>query len=232
MSKQLLKWIILLPLLIIFAACSSLQLPGASSPSGNQPQPNATFSFANQPLESKLAIGTLKLEGTPQAITPEQAKKLLPLWKAVKVMNNSTTTAPTELQGLYKQIEDSMTPEQVTTIKNLNMTGQDFQALMKQYKIQPPQGGQNGFANLSPSERQTRVAQFSSQNGGNNNRNGGFQGGPPGGGPDFFAPGGNTQGNTQRTPDPKRMRAGGRGGGMNLIFVDTIIKLLTERAGS
>ncbi len=231
-----------LVLLTALAACASLKLPGAQA--GAQQTPG--MNFANQPIESKLAMGTLKLEGTANAITTQQAKDLLPLWKAVKSMSASTTTSQQEMDALYKQIQDTMTAGQVQAIKDMQLKPEDYQALMKQYTIQPPQGGPQGgdFGSLSESERATRVAQFRSQNGGGNgngngnrrgnNNGGGFPGGgmpPDGGGFPGGQAGGQNGGQAgQSTPRAPQGSRGFRGGGMNNMFVDPLIKLLQEKA--
>ena len=41
------------------------------------------------PVRNQLAIGTMKLDGAGQGVTPEQAKKLLPLYQALR----GTTTS-------------------------------------------------------------------------------------------------------------------------------------------
>lgn len=237
--KKSLYLIVALPMIFILAACSSLKLPGAAQPaaSASQTTQRGQGGFANfstQPVENKLAIGTLKLEGTPNAVTQKEATDLLPLWKAVKSLATSNTTSADEVQALYKQIEDTMTPAQVTAIKNLSMQQADMQALMQQYGIQANQGG--GFGNLTPSEQATRIAQFRAQGGngggaggtGNGNRTGGFGTGGGGfGGGNNGGTNANGQPSVQRTPNPARRNLGG----LNYIFVDPVIKLLTQRAG-
>ena len=64
-------------------------------------------------LPEKLAIGTLKLEGTDLAVDSGEAPKLLPLWKAVRALNTSQTISNKEMDSLYGQIEGVMTAEQV-----------------------------------------------------------------------------------------------------------------------
>ena len=48
-------------------------------------------------LRSQLAYGTIKLADTPNAVTPEQAKSMIPLWQAVISLSGDTTTAAEEL---------------------------------------------------------------------------------------------------------------------------------------
>ena len=250
-KKQLVFALLAVVVILTLAACSALNLLGAGSSAGQSAAANPDGSaaqspgrqnqppdMANQPIEQKLAIGTLKLEGTDQAITAEQAKALLPLWKAVKSMSSDSSASIEEINALYEQIQESMTPEQVQAIQDLKLTGEDMQTLMQQYNVQMPQGGPG---NLSEEERATRVAEFRAQGGGQGGGQGGFAGGRQGGPPDgemgvlppdmAGAAAGeqpNAQGSMQSTP-----RAGRRGfgGGMNTIFVDPLIKVLEQRAG-
>lgn len=236
---------LLLSLILLLAACSVL--PGATGSSSSltdtqgQNQQNQPPDMTNLPVEQKLVIGTLKLEGTNQAVTAEQAKMLLPLWKAVKSMSSASNTSSEEMNALYAQIQEAMTPEQVQAIKDMSMSMEDTQALMKEYGAEMPGPGGNAdpMGNLSEDERATRIAEFRARGGG---RQGGDMpgGGPPSGGfqpggalPEGGFQGGNGQGsaNAQGTPVAPQ---GGRGfrGGMNLLLIDPLIKLLQERAGS
>lgn len=192
MRKKSLIVVIAFPMLLILAACASLQIPRANA----QPQPSQSarqggFNAdpAKMPVEQKLGIGILKLEGTPQAITAGQAKDLLTLWKAVKSLSNSNTTSPEEISALYKQIEEALTPDQVQAIQKMTWTQEELRATMQQLGVQFAQGagGFGGSATQDPSARATRIAQFQAQGGGNG---GGFGG--PGGGRNFGGPGGGT----------------------------------------
>ena len=229
MSKNKLYLLIALPLVLVLGACSGIQIPFLSAKPAQAAQTTGgapNFSSANMPLEQKLAIGTLKLEGTPQAISAKEATDLLPLWQAVKSLSASTNTAPSEITAVYTQIEVVMTPDQTQAIQKMTWTGTDIQALMTKYGV--TFGGGQGGQNLTADQRATRTAQFAArgQNGGGGF--GGGQGGVPGGGGGFGGQGGTTSGtpSAARTPQPGR-RAGG---GMNTMFVDPLIKLLQTRA--
>jgi hypothetical protein len=229
MIKNKLYLLIALPMLIVLGACAAKPAQAAqNNPAGGN------FDPATMPLEQKLAIGTLKMEGTPQAVTAKEATDLLPLWQAVKSLSASTNTAPSEITAVYKQIEGVMTPEQTQAIQKMSWTQQDMQALMTKYGVTfgNGQGGQGG-QNLTADQRATRTAQFQSRNqngGGGAGGFGGGQGGAPGGGPGGAGGFGGGQGGSgtavARTPQPGR-RAGG---GMNTIFIDPLIKLLQTRA--
>src|SRR5689334_13219283 len=128
--------LLVVPAVLALAACASLNLPGTTSTSNTTVQQNQTgagMNMATMPVADKLAIGTLKLEGSANAVNAEQAKTLLPLWKAVKSLSASSTASSAEMTALYQQIQEAMTADQVTAIKNLNLSQTDLQALLKQY---------------------------------------------------------------------------------------------------
>ncbi|MRR31580.1 hypothetical protein EG834_14915, partial [bacterium] len=75
--KLALMWITA-ALLLTLPACSAA---ATTSGAGTQSAAAATGEVS---LAVKLAAGTLKLEGSAQAVTPEQARALLPLWKAAR----------------------------------------------------------------------------------------------------------------------------------------------------
>jgi hypothetical protein len=79
--------------------------------------------FTNaSPVQLQLAVGTLKLQGTPDEIDAQTAAKLLPLWKAVYSLGNSDTTSKLEMQAIYKQIQETMTADQINTIAEMKIT--------------------------------------------------------------------------------------------------------------
>jgi hypothetical protein len=241
MNKKHTLLFLMLPLVLILAACASLKLPGTSSSTETSPQTgqNQLPNMANQPIEQKLALGTLKLEGTDQAVSADEAKMLLPLWKAVKALSSSSNTSTEETKALYQQIQEAMTAEQVQAIKDLSITPADLQGIMQKYAIQAPQmrfGNQNG----TPIARGTPGTRTRSGNGGTS------AGGPAGGGPGGFSaggdmggppnggfPGGAGQPNAQGTPRVRGTPGAGfaNRGGMNNMFIDPLIKVLQERAG-
>jgi hypothetical protein len=225
MTKNKLYLLVILPLVIALSACASIagiKIPGLASNSANTSQTQTAFDPSKMPIEQKLAFGTLKLEGTPQAVTAKQAASLLPLWKAVKALSSSDTTAQAEIDALYKQIQGVMTADQVQTIQSMAWTQEDMRALMTKYGVQV--GGP--AAQGTPQASTTRASR--SQSGG-----GGFQGGGPGGPPPdgggFPGGSGGFGGNTTGTPQPGQANRRA-GGGINSMFVEPLIKLLQTRA--
>lgn len=178
----------------------------------------------------QLALGTLKLEETGNAVTPAQAATLLPLWQALR----GGVTAPAEVNAVLAQIEGTMTPQQLLTIAEMQLTQEDLQAWMQENDIRPggvfsgtmpgPQG--------TPGPRGTPPA--------------GFGGGLPGSGtmsPEMAT----RRAEFENMSDAEReaLRAtmeagggipGGRGGGFRggggqfMIVLNPLIELLTQRA--
>lgn len=123
----------------------------------------ATSSNNNLPAETQLAVGTLKLAGTDQDISEEQAKELLVYWETYKELSQSDTTAQEEFDGLIAQMQETMTGDQMQAITNMNITQQDVFASMQGITVASKNAGSN-----------TVSVPFASSNGG-----GMPAGGPP-----------------------------------------------------
>lgn len=206
------------------AACGSANTDQAGNmPAFGQGTPGAPA----ETIDSKLALGMLYLEGGENAISAEQAQTLLPLWKALHVLSSSETISQVEIQGIYDQIKEALSAEQLAAIEALNLTGEEMTALMKKYGIEAGAMAGNGLgADLTDEERATRIANRQAQNPegmGGPGMGMGMGGNPPEGftPPEGFNPGGNASG----TPAPG-MRAGG---GFNTMFLDAVIRLLEEK---
>ena len=108
---------------------------------------------------SQLALGTIQLEGTENSVTSEQATSLLPLWQALQ---RGGVTAQAEVDAVLKQIEGTMTSEQLAAIAAMQLTQEDLRAWMQEQG--PGMGG--GFPGagegqeVSPELRATRQAEF------------------------------------------------------------------------
>ncbi len=82
--------------------------------------------------ESKLILGTLKLDDTEQAVTAEQARELVIYWQVYQEISQSDTAAQEEVDGLLKQIEGTMSTEQMQAIEALGLTQRDVMTLMQE----------------------------------------------------------------------------------------------------
>jgi hypothetical protein len=94
--------------------------------------PQTTLAQTGLDTESKLIIGTLKLEGTQQAVSVEQAQELLVLWQVYQEISQSDTSAPEEVSALLNQIDGSMTAEQTQAIDALNLSQRDVMTVMQE----------------------------------------------------------------------------------------------------
>ncbi len=107
---------------------------------------------------SQLTLGTINLEGTENAVTPEQAAALLPLWQALQ----GGVTARAEVSAVLKQIEGAMAQEQLAAIAAMQLAQEDLRAWMQEQGL----GREGGFPGagegqgLSDEERATRQAEF------------------------------------------------------------------------
>ena len=177
-----------------------------------------------------LALGTLRLEGSEEAVTPVQAAELLPLWQMIE---GGSLQGAAETEAVLKQIEAKMTEAQLAAIEGMELTWQDMQSWMEEQGIEmpaPPQGQQGGggafrtpggvseeeraklreeFQNMTQEQRATRMAEMGIER---------PEGGAPPGGPGGFGDG---QGG-------RPGGFGGRGGGN--FLVEPLIELLSERA--
>lgn len=112
------------------------------------------------PIRNQLAIGTMKLDGTAQAVTPDQAKALLPLYQALRGTSTSGGGSQEEVSALLSQIESAMTAEQLSAISEMKLTFADMQTWATENGITLGQnGGQPGSGmGLSAEARATKQA--------------------------------------------------------------------------
>jgi hypothetical protein len=176
---------------------------------------------------NQLALGTLQLEETEHAVSPEQAKALLPLWQALQ----GGVTAEGEINAVLKGIEGAMTEEQLATIADMQLTQEDVRAWMEERGL----GAGGGFPGAAgdPDARATRQAEL------------GGEGMPPGGEvpPEMATLRAQFENMSEEEREEMRatmqagggapgFRAGGPGGAGRVgLFIRPLIEMLTERAG-
>jgi hypothetical protein len=105
---------ILLIFTIALTACSS-QSTGTPVSSNN----------SDLSIETQLAVGTLKLDGTDQDVSVEQAEELVVYWQVYKELSQSETSAQAEIDGLIAQIQETMTDDQMQAITDMQISQQD-----------------------------------------------------------------------------------------------------------
>jgi hypothetical protein len=222
--KRLLLLSLLPALTLLLAACGGNVAPASETSTGTQLDPNSR----ELPLSTKLALGTLKLEETEFAVASDQAAELLPLWQVLNTLSTSDSAAPEELSAVTEQIQETMTAEQLQTIENMGLTGEDIFATMQEL----------GLAN-APQVNASGTPQPGAGLGGDQGQGGGFVpgGAPPGGTPGGQGQGGFAgQGLTQEqiaTAQARRAEGGGEFGNRMLTpMIEAVIKLLETRTGS
>jgi hypothetical protein len=144
MKKLSLSLLALLILTLTACGTSNNANPAASSQSG---------SASALPTATQLILGTLKLEGTAQAVTAKQAAELLPLWQTMKVLSESDTAAQQEKDALLAQIQETMAGEQRQAIQGMNLSRQDMASLIQQQGTGAGSGSQTSSSQSSTSTR-------------------------------------------------------------------------------
>ena len=201
-------------LLFALTACgSTTSSVGSGSPSTNsfRNSPNSTGPLKS---EAKLALGTIKLEDTKQAVDPKMAANLVPLWQLLYQLDSSTSAAPQEVTAVVDQIKATMTPVQINTINSMSLTQADVFTVF--------QGQANGSGGPTGS----------GTTGGNRGGGGGFPGGgPPGGG--GIPGGGFSGGGTGATPTPQAgsaaQAAKARENATSTLLINQVIILLQTK---
>jgi hypothetical protein len=106
-------------LAVALAACGSANSPSAGT--ANPDRLNTNYDSA-LPVETQLVLGTLKLEGTPQAVDPAMAAELLPLYTLLQQLTSSGSAAQAEIDAVLEQIQDTMTSDQIHAIAAMKLT--------------------------------------------------------------------------------------------------------------
>ena len=133
-------------LMLTLTACGNAASSGTQLASAAQ----GAHSTAVLSTETKLIIGTFRLEGTDLAVTPKEAGELLPLWQVYSELASSDTAAQEEITALVEQIQDTMTPEQVQAIEDMQLTQNDVFTLMQEQGVTTAGGqGTSGGGNSS-----------------------------------------------------------------------------------
>jgi hypothetical protein len=190
-------------LILTLTACGSAS-------NGTEPASNTQGSPAAGalPATTKLIIGTLKLEGTVDDVTAEQAAELLPLWQTLQVLSESDTAAQGETDTLIEQIQETMTAGQIQAINGMNLTQQDILTVMQDQGVQ--------FGDATQQDNQGNSSQ---------NNDGGVPGDRfPGGGPGSGFPGGGG--------GPDGGFGGGQGQNLNPDQIATAQASRQERSGN
>ena len=171
------KLALLLGLLTLLVGCGSPASPAAApaAPAAATTPSAATGGLTEDykdalSVRNQLAYGTLKLEGSAEAITTEQAAKLLPLWQALKTLSASSTSATEEVTAVQNQISAAMAPAQIGAIAGLRLTNAMLQAYYVEIGVSvasTPEPGvtpqSSSFKDLPPEQREAAKATAQAQ---------------------------------------------------------------------
>ncbi len=224
-------WLSVSLLAIALTACGNVAASSNQPPGSEASLSLLTADYEDAlPLELQLAYGTLNLEGTENEVDAQLAADLLPLWKAVRSLSDSDTVAAGEVQGLFKQIQETMTPEQVQAIAGMHLTRQNMAEISEKLGLQFAPGG-GRFGEISPEMQATVEAARESGQAPPGGFGGGGGGFIPGGGPggEGFGRGGEPgQANPelQATAQARRTQRSGTNPGIPAPVLDAVISYL------
>jgi len=156
--KRILIFTLILSALLIASCGASAATPATSDvyTSANLPT-----DYENaMPLRNQLPIGMMKLDGTANVVTAEQAQKLLPLYQALRGTPTSGGSSTQEISALLSQIEGTMNAEQLVAIRDMKLTNADMQTWATENGISLGTGSSQpgSGASLSPEEKATKQA--------------------------------------------------------------------------
>jgi phage FluMu protein gp41 len=169
MSTRILMVIGVLVVIAALAGCSQT----ATSQVGDAPTSVAGARDLGQ--AQRLVLGTLRLEGTDQAVDAQQAAELVVLWRAYRALSASDNAAAAELEAVIGQIEAGMTPAQLSAIAAMQLTQADLAAYVQDNGLQ---GAGRSASTQAAASGQTATAGGAATGGG---QGGMMAGGGPGG---------------------------------------------------
>ena len=127
--------LLILVIALILAACGSAVDEAPAAPTSVAGEYlNTEFSDATS-LRNQLAYGTLMLDGSANAVSPEQATSLIPLWQAIVLLSGDETTADEELIAVQDQIAETLRKSQLDTIAGMQITNTALNAFYAEYGI-------------------------------------------------------------------------------------------------
>jgi hypothetical protein len=132
----------------------------------------------------ELALGTLRLENTEQAVDAQFASQLLPLWQLMAELDSNSSAAPEELEAVVEMIQATMSADQLEAIDEMRLSQSDIVRATGGAGSATTTSGAAGTATGSSQAASSAAAGVLGQ---------GMPPGEPGGGP---MPGGGPQGST------------------------------------
>ena len=179
MKRTILVLGTMLALIAALAGCGGADTSSEATSSSDGVTLNDDYPEALS-VPAQLSIGTLMLEDTDNAVTEEQAQELLTPWQLLRSLQESGTAAEIEIDAIVNQIHGAMTTEQLTAIKEMELTPTSMLELARErggfggfgggggFRLpagvtpgrgRGPGGGFGGGGNLSPEEQEAAIAE-------------------------------------------------------------------------
>jgi len=203
-------------LVMVLTACSQ----SSANSSGN----SNSLSQAGE-----LLVGTLKLEGTKNAVTEKQAASLIPLWQAYNQLSTSDSTAQAEMTALVSQIQGTMTTDQIQAIGALKLTSQDIAAAATSLAVSSSEETRTTTAAVSKTSTVSGVGSGNPNNAGGPQSGGTDPGAAGGSASDVILGTGTDLSSTPQTATPQANTSSKNG--IPSSLVNALIELLQTRAG-
>jgi hypothetical protein len=205
MNKKIF-WTTLILLTLTSTACATIKKTTGTASGGRA-------SAGELSTQTKLILGTINLEETDYMVTSEQATQLLPMFYVLQDLNESSSAAQEEIDGLVDQIQGTLTEDQLQAIDDMSLSMRDVAALT-----------QGNSASSGDSKASSTSAGGGGGAGGPPDM-GGMPGGSPGGMPGGGMPSTGTTSNTNNTSVKTAMNITGT---PSALF-DTAIALLEKK---
>lgn len=167
--------------------------------------------------QMRLILGSMSLDEVGLDLSYDQANSLLPLWKVMRNLLGSDTSASAEIEALLNQIQSELTQEQANWVENFSLNQEEYQAILAEFV---PEDLLNAGSLLTEEEREERRATAIAENGGTVPESMLGSGGGRGMGGGSGVPGSGTG----ETPgDGTGSRAGVGAGQINTYLIDGLI---------
>jgi hypothetical protein len=95
-------------------------------------------------------MGTLRLEGTNEAVDAVAASELLPLWQLLAQLQGSGSAAPEEITAVVEEIRLLMTSEQIQAIDSMQFTQTNIAAPPSKASASADSASQSAPADAGP----------------------------------------------------------------------------------
>jgi hypothetical protein len=249
MKRTILTTLLTLSLILLLAACSGAnraETGDSTSDTSSQtdlaadningdgiPNNTGTDDFAPGAMDpqTELILGTVLLDETAYPVDAEQAAALLPLWKALRSLGASETTAQAEIDALVAQIGSTLSAEQTAAISAMELSMADMAAVSEALGVETVFGG-GRLGEMTPEMQATmQAARESGDFEGIQRPGGDVPGGGPGGGGGFG--GGDVANLTPEEREALMAERGGRRGAqlaINSGLLDALIEFLEAKA--